>query len=390
MNWPFFRYFLGYLFHAKTRQRLLFIAIFGLIISSFALLVLQSTMGGLQGKLIGRSKSVIGKGVLEFSQSELKSFKPLLDELEEMGAEPIPELEIELLVKYGQYYAPMIVHGLDPQGKLPDFLQGKVYEDLVLPRALALKINATVGDLVRLMSPGHLDNLLGGVPRLASLYVDYLVNTEVPEVDDFHGWAKLLRVQAIVGKKVFNKIRLYGNADEAQVNALLEKHSKHQQGWRYRSWESLHATLVWALGLETAVMVFLFSAMTLLVSLAITSGLLVFFSKTKGDLASFWVMGTSEKNIFGSSKVFLGFLTFMSVAIGLGLGFVFLFLLDQYGGNIMPDVFVDRKIPVKVTALGVGLSFFIPFLISLLFARQSLNAFKKDVNYLTYIRTLGS
>ena len=80
----------------------------------------------------------------------------------------------------------------------------------------------------------------------------------------------------------------------------------------------------------------------------------------------------------------------MSVAIGLALGLGFLFILDQYGGNIMPDVFVDRKIPVKVTPVGVALSFFIPFLISLLFARQSLKAFKKDVNYLTYIRTLGS
>lgn len=388
MNWPFFKYFLGYLFHAKTHQRLLFIAIFGLIISSFALLVLQSTMGGLQGKLIGRSKAVIGHGVLEFPQSSLETIEPIMGDLNKSGASLVPELEIELLVKYGQYYAPMIVHGLDPQGTLPDFLEGRVYEDLVIPRSLALKINATVGDLVRLMSPGHLDNLLGGVPRLASLYVDYLVSTEVPEIDDFHGWAKLLRVQAIVGEKVVNKIRFYGDVDKEFVLGVLSKHNL--KDWRYHSWEDLHATLVWALSLETAVMVFLFSAMTLLVSLAITSGLLVFFSKTKGDLASFWVMGTSEKNIFGSSKLFLGFLTFMSVGLGLVLGLGFLFILDQYGGNIMPDVFVDRKIPVKVTLFGVGISFFIPFLISLMFARQSLKAFKKDVNYLTYIRTLGS
>ena len=388
MNWPFFRYFLGYLFHAKTRQRLLFIAIFGLIISSFALLVLQSTMGGLQGKLIGRSKSVIGHGVLEFPNTTKENLSPILKDLEASGAKAVPELEIELLVKYGQYYSPMIVHGLDTQQELPDFLDGRTYEDLVIPRALALKINATVGDLVRLMSPGHLDNLLGGVPRLASLYVDYLVTTEVPEIDDFHGWAKLLRVQAIVGEKVLNKVRFYGPIDKSFVENILSKHQL--KNWRYYSWEDLHATLVWALSLETAVMVFLFSAMTLLVSLAITSGLLVFFSKTKGDLASFWVMGTSERNIIGSSKLFLGFLTFMSVAVGIGLGFVFLIVLDQYGGNIMPDVFVDRKIPIKITPIGLGISFFIPFLISLLFARQSLKAFKKDVNYLTYIRTLGS
>jgi lipoprotein-releasing system permease protein len=388
LNWPFLRYFFGYLFHAKTRQRLLFIAIFGLIISSFALLVLQSTMGGLQGKLIGRSKAVVGTGVFEFPNASEDEIKGFVTELSKVGAKPIKELEIELLVKYGQYYAPMIVHGLDPQGDLPDFLEGKTFEDLVLPRSLAIKINSTVGDLVRLLSPGHLDNLIGNVPRLASLYVDYLVNTEVPEIDDFHGWARLLRIQAIVGKKVVNKIRLYDDFDQEVLNTIAEKHAPH--GWHFQRWEDVHATLVWALSLETAVFVFLFSAMTLLVSLAITSGLLIFFSKTKGDLASFWVMGTSERSLFQSSKIFLFCLTFFSVGLGILFGLVFLGLLDHFGPNIMPDVFVDRKIPVRITGIGVFLSFSIPFSISLIFAWQSLKSFRKDINYLTYIRSLGS
>ena len=388
MNWPFIRYFFGYLFHAKTRQRLLFIAIFGLIISSFALLVLQSTMGGLQGKLIGRSKAVVGTGVFEFPNTSEEEILGFVSELSKVGVKPIKELEVELLVKYGQYYAPMIVHGLDPQGELPDFLEGKTFEDLVLPRSLAIKINSTVGDLVRLLSPGHLDNLIGNVPRLASLYVDYLVNTEVPEIDDFHGWARLLRIQAIVGKKVVNKIRLYNDYDQEVLNTIAEKHAP--KGWHFQRWEDVHATLVWALSLETAVFVFLFSAMTLLVSLAITSGLLIFFSKTKGDLASFWVMGTSERSLFQSSKIFLFCLTFFSVGLGIFFGLLFLGLLDHFGPNIMPDVFVDRKIPVKITGIGVFLSFSIPFSISLIFAWQSLKSFRKDINYLTYIRSLGS
>ena len=388
MNWPFIRYFFGYLFHAKTRQRLLFIAIFGLIISSFALLVLQSTMGGLQGKLIGRSKAVVGTGVFEFPNTSEEEILGFVSELSKVGVRPIKELEVELLVKYGQYYAPMIVHGLDPQGELPDFLEGKTFEDLVLPRSLAIKINSTVGDLVRLLSPGHLDNLIGNVPRLASLYVDYLVNTEVPEIDDFHGWARLLRIQAIVGKKVVNKIRLYNDYDQEVLNTIAEKHAP--KGWHFQRWEDVHATLVWALSLETAVFVFLFSAMTLLVSLAITSGLLIFFSKTKGDLASFWVMGTSERSLFQSSKIFLFCLTFFSVGLGIFFGLLFLGLLDHFGPNIMPDVFVDRKIPVKITGIGVFLSFSIPFSISLIFAWQSLKSFRKDINYLTYIRSLGS
>lgn len=388
MNWPFLRYFFGYLFHAKTRQRLLFIAIFGLIISSFALLVLQSTMGGLQGKLMERSKNVQGHGVISFDDTPENEIKELLNKLKKAGARPVGELEVELLVKYGQYYAPMIIHGVDPQGPLPDFLEDKVYEELVLPRSLSYKINATVGDLVRLLSPGHLDHLLGGVPRLASLYVDYLVSTDVPEIDDFHGWAKLLRIQALVGKRVLNKVRIYGPLSKEKVESIIAEYGPTSS--RYKSWEDVNATLVWALGLETAVMVFLFSAMTLLVSLAITSGLLIFFSKIKSDLASFWVMGTSEKSLLSSSKLFLFLLTLFSVGLGLAFGLAFLSLLDSFGPNIMPDVFVDRKIPVKITFMATFVSFIIPMGICLFFSWQSLKAFKRDVDYLTYIRSIGS
>ena len=155
------------------------------------------------------------------------------------------------------------------------------------------------------------------------------------------------------------------------------------------SWEEKNSTLVWALGLETTVMVFLFAAMTLLVSLAIISGLLIFFTKVKGDMASFWILGTEEREIFKSSRIFLFSLSFFSVTLGLFLGLGFLYGLDYFGPNIMPDVFVDRKIPVAISTRGVLLSFSIPFFISLFFANLSLKAFRKDVDYLSYIRTLG-
>ncbi|MEC7275273.1 MAG: hypothetical protein VXV96_03050 [Bdellovibrionota bacterium] len=387
MNWPFIRYFFSYLLHAKTRQKLLFIAIFGLVISSFALFVLQSTMGGLQEKLINRSKVVSGSGVISFPLVKEEEITPLFESLQKIEATPLTELELELLVKYGQFYAPIIIHGLK-EGQLPAPLKRNGLKELVLPRPLAYKLNSGSGDLVRLMSPAHLDSFIGGIPRMASLNIDYLINTDVPEIDDFHGWAKMIRVQAIIGKKVVNKIRLYGDYDRSAVEELLTQYGP--KGSVYKSWEEVNSTLVWALNLETIVMVFLFSAMTLLVSLAITSGLLIFFSKIKTDLASFWVLGVSEENVFTSTKVFLSLLTFLSVAMGLILATGLLVGLDHYGINVMPDVFVDRKIPVQMTLFGVLTSFFIPFIISLLFAWLSLKSFKKDVNYLTYIRTLGA
>ena len=387
MKLSFVKYFFTYLIHAKTRPRLLFIAIFGLVVSSFALIVLQSTMGGLQSKLIERSKRVTGHGVVEFEETNEKAVLAAIEEIGQSETLAIGELELELLVKYGQYYAPIIIHGINPVGNLPRFLQDRVFEELILPRMLAIKINSTVGDLVRLMSPAHIDEFMGDIPRMSSLYVDYLVSTDVQEIDDFHGWANLLRIQALLRKRVLNRIRLFGEYDEDQIRSVLNKHGLKDA--RILSWEKKNATLVWALGLETTVMVFLFSAMTLLVSLSIISGLLIFFSKVKGDMASFWILGTEEKEIFKSSKIFLFCLSLFSVGSGLALGLGFLFILDKYAPNIMPDVFVDRRIPVEISFRGILISFGIPFSISLFFANFSLKTFKKEVNYLSYIRTLG-
>ncbi len=344
-------------------------------------------MGGLQSKLIARSKKVAGHGVVEFRDLPEKEVAPAIDELKKIGINAIGELELELLIKYGQYYAPILIHGINPTGDLPSFIEGRVFDELILPRSLSLKVNAAIGDMVRLLSPAHLNSFMGDIPRMSSLYVDYLVSTDVQEIDEFHGWANLLRIQSLIRKRTLNRIRLFGDYDKSQVSLILRRNGLAEA--KVFSWEQKNSTLVWALGLETTVMVFLFSAMTLLVSLAIISGLLIFFTKVKGDMASFWILGTEEKEIFASSRLFLFSLSLFSVATGITLALIFLFGLDYLGPNIMPAVFVDRKIPVDITWRGLTLSFFIPFTISLFFANLSLKAFRKEVDYLSYIRTLG-
>lgn len=79
----FISYFIKYIFHSKTKQRLIYLTIVGLFLSSMSLIILQGIMQGLQGKMIRRSKFVSGDFILnvkedlgkEREEQLLKSFK---------------------------------------------------------------------------------------------------------------------------------------------------------------------------------------------------------------------------------------------------------------------------------------------------------------------------
>lgn len=390
----FCKYFFFYIIHSKTRQRLLFLASSGLIISAFALLVLQSTMGGLQNNLINRSKDTIGRGVIRLQNISLEDSYKIKKSLDNLGIQSFVEYELELLLKKDKFLTPVILHGLDLKilkknedgSKVrPFFLSDSRMGELAVPFDLANRFSAMPGDKVTLISPTHSDPLLIEVPRQMTFVIDDLIETEVPEIDAFHIWARLAVVQNFIRKKEVNRIRIYSPFDTEKINQLLAPY-----GVNVLTWEAQNQGLVWALGLETTVMVFLFVCMSFLVSLCILSGLLIFFNKVKIDLASFWILGANEKDLLKSSRIFLVMISFIAVTLGILLGIIFLLLLDHYAPNIMPSIFVDRKIPIFITLKGVLVSFFVPFSISIFFSFIGLSAIRKQgQTYLELIRSYG-
>jgi lipoprotein-releasing system permease protein len=387
MRFYFSKYFLHYIIFNKTRQRLLLFAIIGLILSSFSLLVLQSTMGGLQGKLIERSKKALGNyEILLPDLDGLVLVKNVQDYLDKNNIKYVNEYEIELLLKSGSRLSPVIVHGISLDSKWPLLDEVTDFQQAIIPQDIAYRLNIGTEEQITLISPAHVDSFFEDIPRQLDVVVDSTFSTDVPEVDSFHLWVKLELIQNLVRENRINKIRIYDdNLNVEELEKIVSSFPQH----RLLSWEEQNKALVWSLKLETTVMVFLFTAMTLLVSLCITSGLLIFFDKIKKDLASYWIMGMDNKQIENATSYFLFILSFIAVSIGLLSGLVFLFLLDTYGANIMPDIFVDRKIPVLITTKGLSISFIVPMLISMIFSMISLSQFKRDKNYLTIIRSIG-
>lgn len=344
-------------------------------------------MGGLQDKLIGRSKSVNGNGVLIIHEGGYKKAQEVNQYLKSLNIKGYIEQELELLLKNGNYLAPVIVHGLDENSDLPPYFEDVKLKEVLLSPSLARRVNLDLGDQVRLISPAHTDAIMGDIPRTITLYLEDYLNTEVPEVDHYHLWVRLKVLQNMMRKKAANRIRFFQEVDFESLKAGLK--GKFNDSIELKSWNEMNSTLVWALSLETTVMVFLFAAMTLLVSLCITSGLLIFFGKVKGDLASFWIMGGSKAELEKSTSIFLLLMSTGAVIIGLLLGLVVLYFLEHYGFEIMPEEFVDRKIPIKITSMGVFISFIVPTSISMAFSLMSFSQFKKETNFLDYVRTIG-
>jgi lipoprotein-releasing system permease protein len=380
----YLKYFFFYIISAKNRQRLLILAVVGLFISSFSLIVLQSTMGGLQNKLMERSKAVIGRATIIFKTNQSD---PRLSELESILTKEhlsyTREYEMELLLRYQTFITPITVHGIDQLGYLPQFLVNVHKFEAMMPTELAYKVGVAPPETLQLISPSHVDDLLGEIPRSQSIKIDRTFNSDVPEIDSGHLWVRLPLIQNLIQAKNLNRIRIYSKTDFKKLAGLLP-------GWvQFKTWEDENSTLVWALNLESSVMVFLFAAMSLLVSLCISSGLLIFFNKIKTDLASFWILGASFDKINRSTKYFLHLMSFVSIIAGVLFGLVFLWLFDHYAPEIMPDVFVDRKIPILITMKGLAVSFLVPYVISSIFVTFALLQFKREHNLLDHVRSIS-
>ena len=387
-TWPFFSYFFKYIFYAKTRQRLLFIAVVGLFISAFSLMVIQGIMGGLQRGLINRSKNIHGHYLIQFDSIANESVEEIREILKKEGVSFYSELEAEVMLKYKSYVAPAKIHGLILSDERPVFLADKDFSGIVMGSELSSKLRLQFMDDLQIIAPGVTDSLLGEVPRFISESISDYLYTELPEVDEFEAWSRIEIVQNLLRERGINQIRIFDDLNDQMITKL--RNVKTETPFQLRSWEEMNGALVWSLNLETKVMLFLFISMSLLVAIAITSGLLIFYSKIRRDLMSFWILGMPQQKLVQLCFRFILILSGIICILGTVAGFITLKILETYGHDIVPDIFVERRFPIDLNFSHICLSLLIPFGISVVFSYLSfLNFRKENQSFVSIVRSVG-
>ena len=119
MQLTFLKFFLSYVFKSKTRQHLILMAMLGLVLSSFSLLVIQSSLQGLQQKRIEKSKEIKGHYILKVRGQ----YGKVITFLKEKKVNKFSrEFILEGLIRKSPYITAVIFHGLDSRDYIPYFL----------------------------------------------------------------------------------------------------------------------------------------------------------------------------------------------------------------------------------------------------------------------------
>ncbi len=385
MKKTFFLFLLKYVFRARSRQRLLVFAFLGLLFASFSLLVIQALMGGLQNGVIKRSKNIEGiltiKRITNLQPKELEQLYGILNRYD---AYYTKELVTELLIQSGGRVLPVRLHGIDHQGLIPPFLQHKKWKNLVLPFDFGYRLSLDQGSFVMLISPAEMIYTLNGIPRMAQIKVDHFITTDVPEVDQIDGWIRLSFLQNFLRRQTINVIRVF----KAKKLGLLQEEleSKFKHSLLLQRWEQTHQDLAWALNLESKIMLALFISVVFLVSISIISGQLIFWSKIKNDLVGMWILGASRRKIFQAALRSFFLLNSLATVLGISCALIALHFFAKYGGNVLPDIFIDRKVPVMITLSSITWSLLTPISISGLFCWYTLKILMRDTDFLQIIK----
>jgi lipoprotein-releasing system permease protein len=372
-NLTLLSFFFRRLTAAENRNGAIILGAFGLFFSSAALFVLLTIMGGLQEKMKERSQKIFGHYSLLFTPAMIKT--PLYE------GPFVAEWEEEMMVRFRSGLSAVVVHGIQQQFSSPEVLpihSEFLQQGAVIGRDLAYELGIDVGDTLVFFSPRYLDLVFGEVPRQLKVKVSLIKDFSVPEADRFHVWMRLPLLQNLTRQHGVNRLRF--SSEDPSSDMLAQKEG------RVLTWSEENQTLERSLQLESRVMLFLFSLMTVLVGVGQFAGLLLVGQTLRPQLMGLWISGEPVRRLIAHLVPVMLFLFVTMTLCGLLFGSFFALVLQHFSPHFMPDIFVERGLPLQWSWKTVALSAGIPLLQNMVLCAFYYRHLTREWNFLSDIR----
>ena len=271
----------------------------------------------------------------------------------------------------------------DPEtgvGDIGDFDRG-----LALGREAARSLGASVGDVVRLISPNGVRTAFGTSPRVGEYEVTYIFNSGRYDIDRTRAYMPFTEAQTFFNRDdVADEIDVTVTEPERvneMVPTLLSAAGDRALAW---TWQDSAGGFLRALEVEDTVMFVLMSVLVLIASMNIISGLVMLVKNKGRDIGILRTIGLTEGAILRVFFLTGALVGTIGTLLGVILGCLFAIYFDPIlafvngasGGGVWDGAVrgiyrLPAKLELSDVLSAVGLSLFLSWGITLIPARRA-------------------
>jgi lipoprotein-releasing system permease protein len=355
-----------------------FISIFGVMVGVTALIVVLSVMDGFETELKKRLMSS-DLHILITPQADAPGFDQgfvSTRAFESTGVDQAlkedprvesawPLVATEVILKSGRKVTGVVLKGATAdrlerlKKQVSEMAEPKMLvkkekgETVRLPgvfvgQELAFEMGLIPGDLITVISPTETEGPFSTVPRLRRFVVEGIYRSGMPEQELHTVFATDQSVRGFLRRADVVSQWEVTLKDFDDAVPVADSIRPRLAGFRVQDWVQMNAHLFSALKLERVAMFVILAFIVVVASFNIITTLTLMVLEKKKEIAVLRTMG-AESNQVGAIFLAEGLLIGgIGVLGGLGLGFLLCIALQRWEFIQLPDVYIDRTLPVNM------------------------------------------
>ncbi|NMP31035.1 lipoprotein-releasing ABC transporter permease subunit [Thalassotalea sp. M1531] len=360
-------FFIG-LRYSQSRSRtgfvsfITFFSIVGILLGVASLITVSSVMNGFEGELKKRILGLVPHIIIE-SDQEFTQLNSTVSKLPQV-TKFTPFEQIEALVQSRSAMSGVLLQGINPELEQSSIVQKNMVAgelaalttnkyQAVIGRALARKLNVSLGDTIRLILPNRtLFTPMGRIPMQRSFTVAGIFNVG-SQIDDGLVYLSYTDSQKLMRKKqgAISQYRVY-LADAFDIEQTEAELRKLLPNTELTTWQQSQGALFSAVKMEKNMMWLMLSLIVAVAAFNIVSALVMVVNEKQGEISILQTMGMNRGGILqifitqgminGTWGVALGTVTGLLLTIGLNPG------LELLGINIFGAGYSSQALPIQL------------------------------------------